>query len=253
MKARQVVDSGVPFNALKWGCRPNPNHFSRYMLQQGAKQADPWRVVERYDHLCTVADAQVLGSCTCCAFTQVVEYHIHRAFGVAVQLDYDWLYKAVRQEIYGDEADEGAQLDEPYLIAKKHGMIPKSTVSHRTTTNAALLDELDHGPVVVAYSVHDGWAPRNMAPNGSVDQSLDLHLIPYTNGHALALVATETVKDVPVRVHRNSWGPLGPDDSGLVACSDAHAAKWTLDYPLSIRLDTDDWAKWRGWEEFVLA
>jgi hypothetical protein len=240
------------FRNLRFGCKPIGSKFVTSLFRPGDPLSS-YEIVEHYDLLHTAPDAQTLGSCTCNAFTGIVEDNIFRTHGVVVQLDYDKLYKEVRREIYGDEADEGAQLDEPFTIASRRGMIPPSAMMRRPAIDmSSICSALKSGPIVLGLSVHEGWAPANLnRDNGAVDESMDAHLMPYTNGHAMKLVATNRHNNCDGLVLRQSWGNIGIENKGLVFVSAAHFVRWAIDLPVAVDFGPD-WPAWRGWEEWVV-
>lgn len=240
------------FRNLRFGCRPS-NFFGARLRDRAADPLGGFEVIEHYDLLHTAPDAQTLGSCTCNAFTGVVEDNIFRTHGEVVQLDYDKLYKFVREDLYGDQADEGAQLEEPFHVAKTRGMIPADAIIHRPQIEmGSICAALKKGPIVIGLSVHEGWSPANLNPdNGAVDESLDAHLMPYTNGHAMKLVSTNQHNDCAGLVLRQSWGNIGIENKGLVFCTAAHFIRWAIDMPVAVDFGPG-WAAWRGWEKWVL-
>jgi hypothetical protein len=240
------------FRNLKFGCRPGAGIRS-VRANIGIKDSSAgFEVVENYNACHTPADSQILGSCTCNAFTGVIEDFIFRATGKVVQLDYDRLYKAVRNDVYGDDADEGAQLEDPFNVAKSRGLIPPDSVMTRLSLDAAAIcSALKKGPIVVGMSVHEGWSPDAMnLKNGAVDESQDASLVPYTNGHAMKVLSTNIHNEVDLLVLRQSWGSIGIHGEGLVCTTFAHFLKWAIDYPLAVDLGPS-WPDFRGWEDWV--
>jgi hypothetical protein len=240
------------FRNLKFGCLPARSLHLPLRGETDDRLAG-FVVREHYPIVASPADAQTLGSCTCNAFTGLVETQIYATHGEIVSLDYDRLYRLVRTELYGDQEDNGAQLIDPYIVAVNHGLLPKGAVAPRPNLRMAeICAALARGPIVIGMSVHEGWAPKNLhAENGAVDESKDSDLQQYANGHAMLLVGTNRHNDCDGLVLRQSWGPIGIDGAGLVFVSAAHFIKWAIDLPVAIELPPD-WKSFRGWEDWVL-
>ena len=233
----------TPFKYLRWGCRSGD--YEPLLL--GEAKPEDFPIVGRYDHLKTAPDNQSLGSCTCNAFTGLLEWWIYRTHGRAVQLDYDRLYVQLR-ELRGDMTDNGASLGEPYAAAKRYGWIPRDTGLIRVSPGVkAFTNALTLSPAVIAMTVHDGWAPARLHPeNGAVAEDFASAVNRGENGHAILAVGTTILNGVPMVVIRNSWG-----GRGVMCCTWAHYLAWYLDRPLQI-LPGNDWAAWRGWERYVV-
>lgn len=246
----QDVLNGANWNNLKFGCRRG--HVPS-LMRGGAFYASDFAVIEHYPQVHTAPDAQELGSCTCNGFTGRVECAIFETHGIVVQLDYDRLYQHVRQDIYGSMADNGAQLRDPFDVARDRGLIPPTSRMRQVSLTAkAICNELRRGPFMVGVSVHEGWAPDALHPvNGAVDESMDIDLQEGTNGHCMLFVATSLHNGVPGMVHRQSWGPIGINGKGLVFETLTHFFKWAIDLPVAVDLGPD-WQTFRGWEQWVV-
>lgn len=237
---------------LKFGLRPPTQTFPAYQYRADDPMSG-FRVIEHYDSIHQAPDNQTLGSCSCDTATGIMEVEIFRTHGEVVQLNYDRLYRAVREDLYNDDRDEGAQAHEPFVVAKRRGWIPETATQHRPQLNAAdICLALAKGPIGIAVSIHEGWSPRHLHPdNAAVNEALDIGLRPFTNGHMMMAAATTLHNGVPGLVPRQSWGDIGINRTGLVSVSFRHYLKWAMDRPVSYDLGPD-WKKFRGWEELCI-
>jgi hypothetical protein len=88
--------------------------------------------------------------------------------------------------------------------------------------------------------------------NGQVDISQDTGLRYGDNGHQMCLLGTNLHNGVKLLILRQSWGPCGIQNSGLFAIPLDHYVKWALGSPCFMRLVSEDWKTFRGWEDYVL-
>lgn len=248
IRLTEVLDT-VPFEYLRWGCRAGD--FSTHLAS--GDPSDGFEVVEQYDNIKSSPDAQTLGSCTCNAFTGLMEWWIYKTHGRAVQLDYNTLYDQVRSD-RGDMSDTGATLDAPFVSARLHGWLPFDTGRIRIGIDThSICQALKVSPMVIAMSVHSGWSPSNLNPeNGAVAEDKAYGLSRGTNGHAMLMIGTNEHNHTPLTVIRNSWGPLGQGGHGLTCCSLNHYLSWAIDRALQI-VPSSAWGDWTGWEQYVLA
>ena len=260
MKAREIIDAGIPFRALRWGVHPRfqgiAYHPFRHMGLPGmGGTLDGFEVIENYTNLTNVCDAQTLSSCTFDSMCQDGEWNIQRTFGQKVQLDVDRLYRAYNEKVNGDpNVDEGAPDGmAAYQTARELGVFPASTQFVYLHDLPGLFAALKRGPVSIGLCVHDGYAPKNLqSENAQVDVSMDAGLRYGENGHQLCLLGTNLHNGVKLLVPRESWGPCGIQNSGLFSIPLDHYVKWALGNPNAMLLNDDDWKKWRGWEAYVL-
>lgn len=250
---RDVLDL-TDWRNLRFGLRPSLPSFPDFHSLAGvrASEADAVLIREHYNNVLVTPDAQTLGSCPFNAFTGLLEWHIHRTHLEIVQLDYDRCYREFR-EYRGNMRDTGAFIDEPFSEALRTGIVPKTSSIQSLNPSATGINiALADGPCVVGMSIHEGWAPHNLhATSGAVNEALDRNLAWGDQGHAMLLVAVSLVDGNKAAVFRQSWGPIGYRNLGLVTCSLHHLFHWAITPFVSFD-PGPDWKKWRGWEQYAV-
>lgn len=255
-RARDIVETSE-FSKIEWGLRPSGASRARLksVHERPVEQEDldPFRVIEHYHDIVQPADQQTVGSCAACAFCQVKEWWIHHLFGIRVELDYDREYWEARAAFYPQNptADEGLQLQQPVLLNMQNGYVPKNSVLVRPQGNDELMSALAEGPLTIGVSVHEGYRPSKLHEvSACVKVGCEVGLLPFTNGHAMALLGTNITDNEQCLVPRQSWGPCGLENSGLFILPLTHYMRWVLDDPV-LWLPGPDAHKWRDWEKTV--
>jgi hypothetical protein len=207
--------------------------------------------VENYGQFHTLPDDQQFSTCVSNGTCGVIESEIFRRGGKIVQLNYNKLYLAARRLLYGDkDMDAGLQLADAAEVAIEVGLLPDDTEIRRITVEAgAMCHALKTGPLITAHMIDNGWLPKNLdVETGAIDESYSDSAYDLLNeqlgGHCTVCCASNIHNSQQLYVHRNSWGALGIDDSGLICMTAAYSISKMLDKPVLLVMGP----KWKDWK-----
>ncbi len=234
-----------------------PSGRARHIrLRSGSDQA-PLREID-WQQVLIPSSFQEEGSCvfhsTCQWLATMLRFYFGReVIPQGCHFDAQKMYWQNRKEQYGDQSDEGSQLNDGFNFMIRHGIIPEScVVKEINPTLEDIADALYETPLVAGGLADTNWeADQVNRENGGipfkrVDQSSALGY------HSILLVGFRKQQDCNTLPLQNWWPRWGWHGTGLLSWENySEFTRWLGDGPYTIAnpdlLLTDTAKEWRNW------